>query len=120
MGKGATTNYFGIAVDDLELMGGGDGAAAQSASMPDENGDIAIEEMYAERNNPKNSFSVLSDFDVAAGLVLGTVTDGDALPDKVLTSFDIQTGAGSAPTVDVGGVSIHAPAWGATVTFRVV
>lgn len=106
MAKGATNNYFGIDTTNLELLSEDESASSQSVNMTDEVGDIVIEETYAERNNPKNSFSLLDDIDVAALFILGTLTDGSADPDKVLTSFDIKTSAGSAPSIDVGGEEV--------------
>lgn len=106
MAKGATTDYFDLAGISLQLMGGDPGTTQQTMSHPNENGDTEIEDYYAERDAPSNNYSVITDFDAAAAIKLGALTDNGAQPGTILTEFNINTEAGVAPTVDVSGEGV--------------
>lgn len=110
MAKGVTSDYFGLDTNPaLELIGADEGQTSQAVNMPDENGDIVIEETYGERKTPSNSFSIIDDFDVAAAITLGAFEAGGVSePGSVLTGFSIATANGTAPTVDVSGEDVAA------------
>lgn len=106
MAKGVTSNYFALDTEKLELISAAEGQTSQNASMPDENGDIVIEEVYGIRRQPKNTCAILADFDIAANVILGTLHDGSADLFTVLTSFNVNTEAGAAPTIDFAGEEV--------------
>jgi len=99
MARGATTDYAGLAGTELKLTGSDQGGTISQAEAPDERGDIIARDTFEELYNGTSDYSVCADFDVAAGIIMGTLIDGDTDPDRVLTGFNISTGAGTPPTV---------------------
>ena len=93
-------DYLGLSDSDLILRDCDEGRSAEVAEATDKNGDVAASEVYGEKNSPSASYAVKAD--VEKDLVLGavaTVTDGGVTKYYALTQVQINTSAGSAPTV---------------------
>lgn len=111
-------DYLGLSDSDLILRDCDEGRSAEVAEATDANGDVAASEVYGEKNSPSASYAVKAD--VEKDLVLGavtTVTDGGVTKYYALTQVQINTSAGSAPTVSASGEEV--PSATASATFTV-
>jgi hypothetical protein len=112
------TDKLGLADTNLILRDCDDGRSASVAEATDENGDVAVAEVFGEIESPTASYAVKGD--VAKDIVLGGVTtigEGASAKHYALTQVTMNTSAGSAPTVSAQGEEV--PAATATGTYTI-
>lgn len=101
-------DYFDIA-DDTQIVciSSTDGNSAEVAEATGEDGTIVASNVYGEKLSPSNEYQLKTDYVVSAGdLKLGGVTtvNGKSI---CLSTIDINTSAGSAPTFNVSGEQVE-------------
>ena len=98
------TDYFNIAGNGLVITSSEENKSSQVAQAHDEKGDIVAEEVYGETSAPACTY-VLSG-DVAIGSInIGKATTGTGTK-YVITSLQIDTTAGSPPSVQASGEEV--------------
>jgi len=101
MARGAKNDYFGLSGTELKLNDDAENASIQTAEAEDERGDTTARATFESLTANSNTYSVIAAFDVAAGLILGTIAS-----DIILSGWDISTSAGTPPSVSAKGESV--------------
>ena len=110
-GFSAPVNYWGT-ITGLTPTDSQDGATSSLAEAPDKYGDTAYFDVYGEKIAPSTTFAVEGEVDLS-DIVLGSIhsigTSGN-VKKVMLTNVQINTQAGTPPTVTISGVQVEATA----------
>ena len=97
------TDYYGLSGSgsNFEIISSDENASAQTAEAQDEKGDIVATLMYGELKSPTCNYVLKGDATLS-GKQLGT----PSATNYVMTSIQVDTGAGTPPAITVSGEEV--------------
>jgi len=96
-------DYYGLGqISGLVLIGTTENKSASTVEAQGEDGFVVATEMFGVRSAPSCEYIITGNVDIS-NVRFGSITTLSNLGNFVLTNFEINTSAGSAPTVSASG-----------------